>query len=85
MLGNAREIQAAGRPSAGWGEPGADWLEHRRQVLGRAELHKDAALIRPSRVPGRPEAEITCPIGVFGAVGIAEVDRSADDTSPVGH
>jgi hypothetical protein len=85
MLSNAREIQAADRPSAGWGEPGADRLEHRRRVLGRAEPQKDDTLIRPSRVPGRPEAEITCPIGVFGAAGIADVDRSADDTSPVGH
>ena len=84
MLGIARAMQSAGL-YGGWGEPGADWLEHRRQVLGRAELRKDDALIRPSRVPGRPEAEITCPIGVFGAVGIADVDRSADDTSPVSY
>jgi len=47
MLGNAREIEAAGRPSAGRGELGADWLEHRRQVLSRAEHQKDDALIGP--------------------------------------
>lgn len=84
MLVSAREIEAAGRPSAGWGELGADVLEHRSQVLGRAELQEDDALIRPSRVPGRPEVEITCPIGVFGAVGMADMDRSLDDISPVG-
>lgn len=47
MLGNAREIEATGRPSAGWGDLGTDWLEHRRQVLSRAEHQKDGALIRP--------------------------------------